>query len=186
MGLVSASPVMVVTDRRGRQAGAKRQAPSDNQAPAHSCRRVHTGAISKRLASVTRQGSLLERLYRLTLGKRARHLYAWHGMHRCPGMTVSTTLSFTAHLSLQCVHNLTRRKRLANACRLPPASVCNRHNLQFMSVTFLVCGAVPYSPTCSVTHLLSPLAARFSQCRHWAWAVDCRGSRQLVTNSSPG
>ena len=35
----------------------------------------------------------------------------------CPGMTVSTTRSFTAHLSLQSVHNLTRRKRLVNACR---------------------------------------------------------------------
>ena len=45
----------------------------------------------------------------------------------CPGMTVSTTRSFTAHVSLQCVYNLTRRKRLVNACRLPPASVCNRH-----------------------------------------------------------
>ena len=46
------------------------QAASDNQIPAHSCRPVHTGVISKRLARVTRKGSLLERLYRLTLGKR--------------------------------------------------------------------------------------------------------------------
>ena len=58
--------LMVVTDRRGRQA------PSDNQTPAHSCRPVHTGAISKWLASITWQGSLLERFYRLTLGKRGR------------------------------------------------------------------------------------------------------------------
>ena len=110
--------LMAVTDRRGRQA------PSDNQTPAHSCRRVHTGAISKRLASVTRQGSLLERFY------------PWRSVNAdvicmlgmgCPGMTVSTTRSFTAHLSLQSVHSLTRRTRLVNACRLPPASVCNRH-----------------------------------------------------------
>ena len=53
-----------------RQVGGKRQAPSDNQTPAHSCRPVHTGAISKWLASVTRQGLLLERFYCLMLGKR--------------------------------------------------------------------------------------------------------------------
>ena len=50
------------------------RAASDNQTSAHSCRPhsrpVHTAAISKRLASVTRQGSLLKRFYRLTLGKR--------------------------------------------------------------------------------------------------------------------
>ena len=105
-------------------AGGKRQAPSDNQTPAHCCRPVHTGAISKRLASVTRRGSLLERFI------------AWRSVNKdvicmlgmgCPGIAVSRTRSFTAHLSLQCVYNLTRRKRLVNACRLPPASVCNRH-----------------------------------------------------------
>ena len=101
------------------------RAASDNQTPAHSCRPVHTGAISKRLASVTRQGSLLERSYRLTLGKRGRHLYAWHGVPRY--LCLRNTLIY-AHVSLQCVHNLTRRKRLVNACRLPPASVCNRHH----------------------------------------------------------
>ena len=40
---------------------------------------------------------------------------------------------------------------------------------------FLKCGVVPDSPTCGVTHLLCPLPAQFSQCRHWAWAVDCKG-----------
>ena len=44
-----------------------------------------------------------------------------------------------------------------------------------------MCGVVPSSPTCDFTHLLCPLPARFSQCRHWAWTVDCRGG---VDNSS--
>ena len=32
-----------------------------------------------------------------------------------------------SYRSMQCVHNLTRRKRLVNACRLLSASVCNRY-----------------------------------------------------------
>ena len=59
---------MPVTDRRGRASG--QQAPSDNQNPAHSCRPVHTAAISKRLASVMWQRSLLKRFYHSTLGER--------------------------------------------------------------------------------------------------------------------
>ena len=109
---------------RQTRAASGRQASSDNQTPAHSCRPVHTGAISKRLASVMRQGSRLEQSYRLTLGKRGRHLYAWHGVPRY--LCLHNTLIY-AHVSLQCVHNLMRRKHLVNACRLPPASVCNRH-----------------------------------------------------------
>ena len=76
----------LVTDRHGRQAGGTRQVPSNNQTPAHSCRPVHTGAISKWLASVTQQGSLMERFYRLMLVNAEgnpsswRHLYAWNGI----------------------------------------------------------------------------------------------------------
>ena len=54
---------MPITDRRGRQAGGKRQAPSDNQTPAHSCRPVHTGgnfqAVSKRHAAGIAPGAIL-------------------------------------------------------------------------------------------------------------------------------
>ena len=87
--------------RRLRQAGGKRQARSDNQTPAHACRRVHTGAISNRLASVTRQGPLLEPFYRLTLGKRGRHLYAWHGMpwYDC----LHNTLIYRARIAPVCM-----------------------------------------------------------------------------------
>ena len=49
--------LMVVTDRRGRQA------PSDKQTPAHSCGRVHTGTIpsgySKRHAAGIAPGAIL-------------------------------------------------------------------------------------------------------------------------------
>ena len=110
---------MVVTDRRGRQAGGKHQAPSDNQASAHSCRRVHTGVISKRLASVTRQGSLLERFYRLTLGKRGRHLYAWHGMPRYD--CLHNTLIYRARIAPVCTQldaHETPGKRLPLAARV--------------------------------------------------------------------
>ena len=55
-------------------------------------------------------------------------------------MTVSTTRPFTANVSLQCVYNLTRRKRLITVCRLPPASVCSRHKFLAgeMSLYFLL------------------------------------------------
>ena len=92
--------MMAVTDRQTRAASGRRQAPSDTQTPAHSCRPVHTGAISKRLASVTRQGSLLERFYRLALGKRGRHLYAWHGMPRYD--CLYNTLIYRARIAPVC------------------------------------------------------------------------------------
>ena len=123
---------MPVTDRRGRQAGRKAQAPSDNQVPAYCCRPVHTGAISKRLASVTRQGSPPERFIAWRSVNGEGNLSLWRHLYMlgmgCPGITVSTTPSFAAQVSLQFLCHLTRRKRLVKACRLSSAPVCNRHN----------------------------------------------------------
>ena len=121
---------MPVTDRRWQQAGGMRQAPSDNQTSAHSCRPVHTAAISKWLVCVTRQGSLLEQFYRLMLGKRGGKSFfmtssvclEWDALVWLSPQHAHS--SFTAQLSLQCVHNLMRRRHLVNACHLPPTSVC--------------------------------------------------------------
>ena len=88
-------------------------------------------------------------------------------------MTVSTTRSFTAHVSLHCACNLTRRKRLVNACRLPSASVCNRHNASMKKWQSLLRSSV-YTST---QHILRCVL----HVLFWHWGTYCTVPDQSIT-----